>query len=806
MGNKLHSVSIYLLLSFNFLLAGSNDKSIKAIPTTETIIIDGVSRESSWSNALPAKDFTQRDPFEGEPESEKTEVRVLYDNQALYIFFNMLDSDPSKIIQRLSRRDDNDVESDNVTLSIDSYHDHQTGVTFSVNAAGTKSDGLMSDDGKTRDFSWNAVWDVATQVNSNGWTAEFRIPFSVIRFKPSDEEITWGINFTRKITRKQEFSTWAFWRKSESGWISRYAHLTGLKNISSPKALEVSPYLIGTGKYFPTQEGKNKVAGLFPNVGVDAKYGISGNTILNLTVNPDFGQVEADPSELNLSTFETFYEERRPFFIEGSDIFNFSTFGSGFGPGLFYSRRIGQSINVSPPEGSTIVEEPLNATILGAAKLTGQTQDGLSFGLLSAVTDKEYFTFSNSSGINKDSLARPGMNYGVFRAKQNIWSGSSVGMILTSRTSADLLPVTVGGVDWRLRFSENKYSVSGFFASSASDSKHPSTFKEVTNNAGSGRLSFSKEGGENWLFDLTTYFTGRDYNVNDLGYFRRADDFGSYNSVTYKDDKPGDVFRFYRLTVPFHVMYNLNGDLLEKNTGLRLFSKLVNYYELSGQINYNFSSFDDRESRGYGLYKKPSGINLDLVLGSDESKDFRFVVGGGFGNNEFGGNGFGLVIGFDFRPSSSSNIGVSLKNGARFKEEAFVVVENEISIFGDRTVRENNLTIRSSFLFNPDLSLQLYTQYFAVRGMYENYGSLINTKVVPSSYSESNSFNETALNLNFVLRWEYLPGSVLYAVWAHNRNWGNGIYQTSYMDQFNNTFKVAPNNVFTLKVSYWFNV
>ena len=330
------STMLMLLFLSSVLLAGSGEKKAIATRTTVAPTIDGILNEAEWNRAQPITDFLQRDPDEGQPASERTEVRILYDDEALYIGAIMFDRDPSKILARLARRDD-EVESDFISIRIDSYHDHQTAFEFTINAAGVKTDILQYNDGREEDPSWDVVWDAETALTSDGWSAELKIPFKALRFtgQPSQE---WGIQFIRYISRKRERQQWVLIRKRESGFVSKFGHLVGLDNIPLPTNIELLPYVVGGNRFLPISPAYPNGRDLESNAGVDAKYKPSSGLTIDATFNPDFGQVEADPAVLNLSTFETFYPEKRPFFIEGSQILRFTTFGGEFGPGLFYSR------------------------------------------------------------------------------------------------------------------------------------------------------------------------------------------------------------------------------------------------------------------------------------------------------------------------------------------------------------------------------------------------------------------------------------------------------------------------------------
>src|SRR6266516_175020 len=379
-----------LLLLLSVLQASAADSSahagravptVRAAPAGGPIHIDARLDEAAWAQAVPVTDFTQRDPHEGQPASERTEVRVLIGGDALYVGARMFDSDPTAIKAVLARRDE-DVQSDIFEVLIDSYHDHLSAVRFRITPAGAIRDAILgaSAQGGSDDVSWDPVWSYAARVDSAGWTAELAIPLAQLHYNPSDDA-TWGIQFFRLIFRKGEEDYWSFTPKREAAGVNRYGHVTGLGRVRPQKLLELMPYALSRAEYTTVAGGDPFRSGrdYFGGAGLDAKYGVTSNLTLNATINPDFGQVEVDPAVVNLTAFETFFEEKRSFFIEGANIFsNFGQTGAnnfwGFNraePLIFYSRRIGR-----PPQGSAtgdFVDSPTATTILGAAKLTGKT-------------------------------------------------------------------------------------------------------------------------------------------------------------------------------------------------------------------------------------------------------------------------------------------------------------------------------------------------------------------------------------------------------------------------------------------------
>ena len=411
--------------------------AVHAFRATSPITVDGKLDDEAWLSAVPATVFTQRDPEEGKPVSEHTELRVAYDESALYIAARLDDREPARIARQLARRDQ-EAQADTFTIFLDPHHDHLTGAYFSVSAAGVQRDSTIHNDTWTDD-SWDAVWSSAVQLDDHGWTAEMRIPYSQLRFSHAEHH-TFGINAMRFIQRKKEEAWLVFVPKTESGMASRMGHLDGLDGVSPHRTLELLPYVVARSEFIaPPSSGDpfNDGSRLFAGTGLDMKYRVSSNLSLDGTINPDFGQVEVDPAVVNLSAFETFFEEKRPFFIEGANIFNnFGRTGAnnnwGFNraePLIFYSRRIGR-----PPQGDAdgdFVETPTTSTILGAAKITGKTRRGWSVGLIDAVTGREDAK-TISAGAGGETEVEPLTNYLIGRAQREITSRAAVGVLATA--------------------------------------------------------------------------------------------------------------------------------------------------------------------------------------------------------------------------------------------------------------------------------------------------------------------------------------------------------------------------------------
>jgi hypothetical protein len=409
---------------------------VTAVKTVRAIKVDGILNEDIWKSTDYVSSFTQLDPDEGKAPTEKTVVHIVYDDNALYLGARMYDSSPDSIYASLVRRDE-DSNSDQFTVYLSPYNDKRSGNYFGITAAGTLKDGVLYND-EWSDNTWDGVWEGKVHIDKEGWTAEMEIPFSQLRFKPSDTQ-SWGIDFKRDIARKHEQDYLVYIPKNESGFVSRFAQLEGIRNIKPTNRLEILPYITSKASYLrhtlndPFNNGSDYSAGM----GADLKYGIGSNLTLNAAINPDFGQVEIDPAVINLSDVETFFEEKRPFFVEGSNIFNFGYGGSrsnwGFNwgtPDFFYSRRIGRTPQGSLPDAD-FTNTPEGTHILGAAKLTGKIDGDINLGAVQALTQREYADLS-TNGIKSQAEIEPLAYYGIFRAQKEINKGAQgLGFIST---------------------------------------------------------------------------------------------------------------------------------------------------------------------------------------------------------------------------------------------------------------------------------------------------------------------------------------------------------------------------------------
>ena len=790
-------------------VAGDNPRSVTAIRVQTPPVVDGVLNEPVWTTASPATDFTQRDPIDGEPASERTEIRVLYDEEALYFGVMCFDSRPERIVARLARRDD-EVSSDWASVRIDADRDGLTAYEFSFNPAGVKVDILQYDDGEEEDETWDAVWDLQVSRGESGWSAELKIPFGMLRYQEAADDTMgqiWGINFTRYITRLNESSRWAHSPKSEGGFVSRFGQLRGLHGLPRTRPLQLLPFGVVEYRHAPGSETVLPVDRTRLDAGLDLKYGIGSNLTLDMAVRPDFGQVEADPAVLNLSTIETFYPEQRPFFIEGFPIISFPTFGGG--SGLFYSRRIGKAIDaegIEVPDGGGVKEVAPAVGIIGAAKLTGRLSNGLSIGALQAVTQRERATVQDAAGNSSRTLVEPLASFTVVRVRQEVAPMSTVGGIATATLKEDRRPALTAGADWALRFGENAYLLNGFLACSQTTSGDDA---RITGAA--GKIQLERIAAVHWIWEVETDFTTPRYNINDVGFFRRPNDYGLMGGLTYKEDIPGPWFQYYNVTLTLHERRNFDGANLNREAQLSGGWIFRNFWELTANVGYDAGEYDDRETRGNGLYDRPGAGSAAAYVHSDEREPVSFMLGQRFGWDDLQKCVNATEVGVEIRPMGWLQLDLETEYQRTRDQEAWVenldLAGGTTSIFGDRSTDQIDIQMRGTVVFTRDLTLQVYGQMFVANGAYRNFRRLQTpSEFEPYAYTGSPDFLSQSIIGNVVLRWEYRPGSTLYLVWSHAKDSGDAPPDGTLADGMRGALRLPPANVVLLKVNYWLEI
>lgn len=806
---------VLLLLPASFPFAGSSPKTVTAVRTELAPLCDGQLDEPQWQEAPASMDFTQFDPVEGERPTELTSVRLLFNDRALYVGVICYDAKPELIVKQLTRRDRTS-EADRFTVMIDSYFDRKTALVFSTNVSGVQTDGILSQDGNVYDITWDAVWSVATRHFRDGWSAEFEIPYDALRFAAREEgTYEWGINFRRYISRKKETDDWVMVPRKEMLQISRWGTVQGIRSITPPLHLELQPYVSTSGAYRSDGLAQGKSPAYDARMGMDLKYGLARNFTLNAAIYPDFGQVEVDQAVLNLTVFETFFPEKRPFFVEGAQMFTFGTSIDVLSMPLFFSRRIGKrpsgSGAVLPPAGGIVEENPLVTNILGAAKVTGRTNSGFSLGAISAATSEENATVKDGTGASSKVLTEPRGIYNAVRVKQDFGSTSWVGGMVTAVGHRTLSPAISGGVDWNLRFDDGGYFFDGYVAGARSS-------RSTDRDGWSSRLLFSRIAGEHWLYVASADLATRHYDPNDIGYFARPHDRGGYVQALYRENFAEGIFRRYSLSVVPEARWNWDGVKTFGQIEAIASAEYKSFWRSTITYRHNIPVYEDEERGIIGLRRLPASNALQLQVTSDERKDVTATAMVGYEADALRKESLIGSLALTLRPASWVELTPTLYAQHTRKELAWVfgsapVVDPAVSpvpfsVFGDRDLDEVDIGLRGIMTFSRTLSLQWFAQVLLARGQYGNYQrAATGTTMVPYSYASSpgyysHDFNESTLNANLLLRWEYMPGSTFYLVWTQARYGDNGIYDQRFGERFNNTFSLPMENVLLAKVSY----
>lgn len=766
---------------------GSGAATSRATPMAQAtarvaaIRVDGRLEDAEWGAVPVASGFVQRQPLEGRPAVHQTEVRVAYDDQAIYVAARLYDPEPQTIARQVVRRDE-EGQFDYFAVEFDPNLDRRTGYRFRVSASNVQRDEYLFDDNE-RDAAWDAVWESAVQIDSLGWTVEIRIPLSQLRYRASRDPQAWGVNFFRRRLRSNEESHFALISQLQRGHVSQYGLLSGMQILRAPRRIEIRPYALSNLTREATQVGPYATgANLGWRGGVDVRYGLGSQFTLDATINPDFGQVEADPAVINLSAFETFFEERRPFFVEDAKIFDFTL--SGGRNRVFYSRRIGRSPQGAAPSGASYVDAPDAATILGAVKLTGRTNSGLSVGALAAVTRGEYGRAYVDGGSVR-YLAEPRTLFGVTRLKQDYNGGAStVGAIATVLSRAlpedgsfDHLPDLAlgGGFDWEHQWSDRTWAFFGYLAGSyvQGDSvamirlqrssvhyfQRPDALRlrvDSTARRMAGydwRMTLEKRRGDHWTGSVWLAQVSPGFEINDLGFSSRQEVLDGGARISYREIRPGRYLRSYGVT--FSTFHNYSHDLLENIGSAESWARshvsgsfslngnfqFLNYWRLEANLSLEPERMDRTATRGGPLMRRPRSVNGRLGLDSDPRKVVTVSPNVSFERSAEGDDQrFGVNLDVGVRPSALLSVSFSPAWSYNFTGAQYVATTSVLPyaptfgrryLFGELHRRELSLSTRINAAFSPTLSFQLYVQPLLSAGDFTVYKQLLE----PASFS-----------------------------------------------------------------------
>jgi hypothetical protein len=740
---------------------------VRAVRAVEPITVDGRLEEKIWQGEA-AEGFTQSDPKDGEPSTERTKVWVAYDDHAIYVAAFCYDSEPSKIIARLGRRDAQN-DADWFVFAVDPYYDKRSGYLFSVNPAGSISDMVLSND-VSEDESWDGVWEAKAHVNGQGWTVEMRIPFNEIRF-PKKDEYVWGVNFLRMIKRKNEKTAFSWVPKSDSAFVSRFARLEGIQGISPGRHVEFMPYAVGNAQFQPAETGNPFQTGhrALGNAGFDLKVGLKSNLTLDATVNPDFGQVEVDPAVINLSAYETYFQEKRPFFIEGASLFN------GFGrggvyinaninwpqPTFFYSRRIGRA-----PQGYVTEDGyarvPDRTAILGAAKVTGNLGGGWNVGFLSALTGRESAEI-DQAGTRLRQDVEPFTYYGAFRAQKDVQGGKSGYGIIATGVMRDINSPTLDGIlnkdafslaadGWVFLDKKRDWVVGGWAGGTRvegtvdditrlqtssmhyfqrPDATHVSVDPAATSLSGWGtRLNLAKQNG-NFLFLASAGALSPGFDPNDSGFQYSGSDVIQFQILPgYQWTKPGKVFQNVMVIGAMFRSYDFGGNRTWDGELLSVQGKFRNFWEFNTMFAYNPWTVSNNRTRGGPVSLTPWGYQIDTMLSSDTRRPIVLEGESSFYRQPATGNQWNGQLAIRWK--AMSNLSLSIGPTLAFQTNTLQWVTSVADplmtatygrryVFGRIDEKVLGSEIRVDWTFTPKLTLQAYIQPFIAVGKYGHF-------------------------------------------------------------------------------------
>ena len=759
----------------------------------KAIILDGIPSEEAWNAVEWGGDFIQSQPNELKPPTHPTNFKILYDDKFLYIAYDCKDASPDSISKRMGRRDE--FPGDWVEINIDSYHDHRTAFSFTLSVSGVRGDEFVSNDGNNWDDSWNPIWFAKTHINKTGWTAEVKIPLSQLRYNNEKDKV-WGIQFTRRIFRKEERSIWQFIQQGSGVWVSSFGELHGLNDIPFHRQVEIAPYITTQIEKYKKEPGNPFAKGVDGklNAGVDGKVAVTNDLILDFTINPDFGQVEADPSQVRIDGFQNFFDEKRPFFIESRNIFEYQLTGSQAGGDydadlLFYSRRIGSSPHGYPYTfNGEYVKYPQNTSILGATKFSGKTKKGWSIGILESVTGRENATI-DSSGKRRKELVEPLTNYFVGRLQKDIKGGNTIiGGIFTAVNRAEGLGNILhrnaysGGLDflhywknrtWYLRGNAIFSNVNGskeailntqtafehlFQRPNAKDLTVDSSRTSLTGSGGT--IRFGKIGGKTGkygqIFKFETGVTLRspELELNDIGFMLTANEINHFTWAGVSFQKSFSIFRNAGFNYNHWLRWDYDGQLLYEQVNTNAHFTFRNNWQTGTSLTWNPYDVSNTSLRGAGSLRRPDGIGWSGYVNSDSRKkvygDFNLFHFWGF-NHTLSFNNASMDI--SFVPFDALNITISAEYDTYWrKRDQFV--QNVFYINTTRTIvaqvdqKTLRFTGRLSYNITPDLTIQYYGQPYLTRPKYKNFAYITNGLAKKYNDRFSAPFTDQQLNYN----------------------------------------------------------
>lgn len=857
---------VFLLLIGPLTLGAQTATAVRV--SGEAPEIDGRLDDEVWADAPVVSGFLQKSPLEGAAPSNRTEVMFAFDGEFLYVGATNYIAGPDDVSAIVTRRDRSGA-SDRIIISLDSYRDRRTAYSFSVTAGGVRSEYYHGSDREfDRDYSYNPVWKARTQIYDDRWTAEMKIPFSQLRFNELEEQ-TWGLNINRYMPLRSEDLYWVVVPQQESGWSSRMGTLTGIREIHPSTRIELLPYVAGRARIaddVDPDDPYTSTVDLDARAGLDATIGLGPNLTINAAINPDFGQVEADPAEVNLSAFETFFSERRPFFVEGSGLFSYN------GALHYYSRRIGGSPQGRITSAALYTDEPENSTILGAAKLTGRLPSGLSIGILSAVTEREYGRYIDlATGEEEIEEVEPLSYFGVARLAQEFNDGEAmiggIGTVVVRDTDpagvvGPSLPsqAFTGGIDWIIPLFDGVYQFDGNVATSHVVGHEDAILRlqrsstryfqrpdadyielDTTRTSLSGfasSMEFQKVEGA-WTWEIAAAVESPEYELNDAGRLSSSDDIDLWGDLGYRQTKPGSFYQSWNVEFDWSVAWNFGWIRTYNSASVNASLSWKNFYYNYFGVGFNDREMSDTKTRGGPLMEDEDMIvNVWTGMGNNQGASLRWNWHFGYGLYER--DGFFI----------NSNAGLSADVGQRLELSINPEFYTELTprqyvatrdgggegtfgrryIFSELDFSQIALQLRANYAITPDLTLELYLEPFVATGAYRNFGELLQAgtgnvgtfderisldeesgvyTVVDNGESftlRNPDFTVRSFRSNFVLRWEWLPGSTFFLVWQQNREGYRPSQRSISPGDWIDAIGDEGEHVIAIKGSWWIDI
>lgn len=839
----------------------------RAMRRDGSVTVDGKLDDAAWRGASRNNGFSQRFPKEGARPTRETEFAVLFDDEALYV--GVWAKDEPALVKGLLTRRDQSSSSDKVMIAIDSYHDRRTAFVFGLNPASVQHDEIIFDD-VSSDTSWDAVWSGASSIGKEGWSAEFRIPLSQLRFS-SEESQQWGLQVIRAVARTGEEMSWSPWPRAQPQIVSRFGLVDGIERVKPGRRIELLPYVTAGVGSRPVDTGDPLNDEVTPegNLGLDAKYGLTSSFSIAATINPDFGQVEADPSQVNLSANQLFFPEKRPFFLDGVEMFKM---GLGQGDGnsetLFYSRRIGAA-----PHGEAdgeFVEAPTSTTIYGATKISGKTRSGWSLGVLDAVTAEEQASFVAADGARGEQVVEPLTNFAVAKLKRDLREGkttisasaTAVNRALDGTGLEDELhdQAYTGGLELQHRFFKERVLFSAKLLGSyvhGSEEAIAETQQKTRHlyQRPGGHLTFdptrtSLSGGavvtdlgyrtDHWQAVMGVDLRTAGLEVNDLGFQNSSDLLSHWAYASYRDDDPGDMFLNYRLNLNLYEDRDLSPRVTSYGGNVNGGGLLKNHWEVWGGFELNRNLWQNTALRGGPALRRDNALATWWEVGSDSRKAVSAGVNAFYTSTPATASYVGEV-GFFAKVQAASNLEISASPSIEISEndaQYIDQVEDDQGslrfLVGRIRQASTSLTLRMSWTFSPRLSFQAYAQPFLASGKYAHYKEVTDASahapsarysvLQPGEYSVMNDdtilvdrngdgaseysfekpdFGVRELRSTLVLRWEYRPGSSVFAIWSHGQSSSDYDGNYRFGRGLSRLGEAEAEDIVMVKANYW---